>query len=211
MSNKNGHETGHEMGHENETKTETGTESMTIDELNKNINDSITKLKTKIGTSDLNITDGTSIEEICKQLSDLNLLGDFNKELYSNLNRYFKINNMIDQKIEGHCLFIRNTSGRNTLSQSVFNYIVNGEWISEQKSEIIKKSLGKNMLRNRGILASLGISKKKKSKESEQSKQGQEQEQGTEQSNQGQEGKSPGEEVSGGTKIYKKKIKKIKK
>lgn len=130
-----------------EAGTETGPngvveeKKMTIEDLQGEINKSITKLKTKLEDASQNIDfQNGDINAICTTLSGLNLLGEFDKELYSSLNKYFDKSYDTIQ-VDGIDLRVRGS-----LSQLMYSKIINGkvnnkEWPSEAQKEIFKKSL----------------------------------------------------------------------
>ena len=120
---------------------ETTVKKMTIKELEDKINESITNLKTKLTDASDNIDfQKGDIDDICTTLSGLNLLGEFDKELYSSLNKYFDESyNSI--KVDGIDLRVRGS-----LSQLMYSKIINGkvgneEWPSEAQKAVFKESL----------------------------------------------------------------------
>ncbi len=126
-------------------------EKMTINDLQGEINDSITKLKTKLTDASGNIDfQKGDIDDICTTLSGLNLLGEFDKELYSSLNKYFD-DSYNSIKVDEIDLRVRGS-----LSQLMYSKIINGkvgnkEWPSEAQKEIFKQSL-----EGPGMLSSMG-------------------------------------------------------
>jgi hypothetical protein len=128
------------------------TSKMTIDQLNTKLNDSIKDLKTHLTTSFGAINfETTSVQELCGKISELNLLGEFDRTFYSLLNEYFK-NNGADEKIMKDGL----------LNQVVYSQIINGKygtvWPSESQKKLIEKSLGKTGISGT-ISSALGLSK----------------------------------------------------
>ena len=133
-------------------------EKMTIDNLQEKINNSITNLKTKLtdASGKIDFKEGDDIEAICTTLSGLNLLGEFDKELYSSLNKYFDDSYNTIQ-VDGIDLRVRGS-----LSQLMYSKIINGKvgddkWPSEAQKEVFKQSLkGPGMLSSMGMGSWLG-------------------------------------------------------
>lgn len=110
---------------------------MTIEQLNVKLNECISDLNTHLTTSLGAVNfETTSVQELCGKISELNLLGEFDRTFYSLLNEYFK-NNGADEKIMKDGL----------LNQVVYSQIINGKyggsWPSESQKKLIEKSLGK--------------------------------------------------------------------
>jgi aminopeptidase-like protein len=132
---------------------EINTSKMTIEKLNTKLNESISELKTHLTTSLGAVKfETTSVQELCGKISELNLLGEFDRTFYSLLNEYFK-NNGDDEKIMKDGL----------LNQVVYSQIINGKynepnWPSESQKKLIEKSLGKTGISGT-ISSALGLSK----------------------------------------------------
>ena len=130
-------------------KTETKAENkMTVADLNNQINDTINKLKEKLGKADFSgLTDGLSIEKVCDEISKQNLLGEFDKELYKSLNKFFDDSySTINVGPQGNIPL----RVRGNFSQLVYSKIINGKmddplWPSDQQKEMFKDSLKTSM------------------------------------------------------------------
>ena len=134
-------------------KGKANSSKMTIEELNTKLNQSISELKTHLTTSLGAINfETTSVQELCGKISELNLLGEFDRTFYSLLNEYFK-NNRADEKIMKDGL----------LNQVVYSQIINGKydtvWPSESQKKLIEKSLGKTGI-SETISSALGFRSK---------------------------------------------------
>lgn len=130
-------------------QTETKAENkMTVADLNNEINDTINKLKEKLGEADFSgLTDGLSIEKVCDEISKQNLLGEFDKELYKSLNKFFDDSySTINVGPQGNIPL----RVRGNFSQLVYSKIINGKmddplWPSDQQKEMFKDSLKTSM------------------------------------------------------------------
>ena len=112
-------------------------EQMSIEQLNTELNDSIQKLKNNLQSKLKDLTfENNSIQNICAKISELNLLGDFDRSFYSSLNNYFKKNgNPSNYLMDGE-----------VLNQVIYSQIINGkygtDWPSESQKKLIQESLG---------------------------------------------------------------------
>ena len=111
-------------------------ETMSIEQLNTELDNSIKKLKIDLQSKlkDLSF-ENNSIQNICAKISELNLLGDFDRSFYSSLNNYFKKNGNPSNLMDGE-----------VLNQVIYSQIINGKygtnWPSESQKKIIQESLG---------------------------------------------------------------------
>lgn len=137
------------VSNQGKNQTETKAENkMTVADLNNQINDTINKLKEKLGKADFSgLTDGLSIEKVCDEISKQNLLGEFDKELYKSLNKFFDDSySTINVGPQGNIPL----RVRGNFSQLVYSKIINGKmddplWPSDQQKEMFKDSLKTSM------------------------------------------------------------------
>ena len=128
---------------------------MTLDDLNSNLNNCIQKLNEDLKSklSEINFQTN-SIQDICQEISKINLLGEFDKEFYNNLNKYFKQNP--DSS--------KNVMVGEFLGQVPYAQIINGKygqpWPSAAQKKIIENSLGKSMTEKALSIFGFGGSKK---------------------------------------------------
>ena len=111
-------------------------ETMSIEQLNTELNNSIQKLKSDLQSKLNGLTfENNSIQSICAKISELNLLGDFDRSFYSSLNNYFKKNGNSANLMDGE-----------VLNQVIYSQIINGkygtDWPSESQKKLIQESLG---------------------------------------------------------------------
>jgi hypothetical protein len=114
-------------------------ETMSIEQLNTELNDSIQKLKKNLQSKLNGLTfEDNSIQNICAKISELNLLGDFDRSFYSSLNNYFKKNGNPSNLMDGQFFF-----------QIIYSQIINGkygtDWPSESQKKLIQESLGSSV------------------------------------------------------------------
>ena len=159
----------------NQVKPENNnTSSDNLENLKKNLIKLIDQLKTnceKALNIDINENDGSI--EICEKISNYNILGEFHKNLYKELNENLKDKKNIN--IDGYNLVVKEKKQKK-LNLVVFSKIIHGkvgsDWPPIKQKDLFKESFGitmknatKNKLKKLGKSFS-GLFSKKEKKES---------------------------------------------
>jgi len=168
---KGGEETNRQQSEETNRQQSEETNGQKNELQNKNLKNLQTDINSKINTlkdhlinKNITINENDDSESILNEISKLNLLGDFYKDLYKILNTKFKNKSA---SIGGLPLTVngKTKNGKNIkkLNYVVFSKLLNGikeSWPPEKQKELIKKAYG---IEKKSMFGSM-FSKKKENK-----------------------------------------------
>ena len=170
-------------GEESEN-TETNTSSENSENLKKNLIELINQLITNCEKAmNINIDENDDSIQICEKISNYNILGEFHKNLYKELNENLKDKKNIN--IDGYNLLVKEKKEKK-LNLVVFSKIIHGkvgsDWPPIKQKDLFKESFGitmknraKNKLKKLGKSFSGLFGKKKKDEDEEEGNEGNEQ------------------------------------
>ena len=132
---------------ENDNGGEENNSKIDIDELNNSINGYFDQLKNHLQNkiNDFDLSKDAGPEDVCTTISNANFNGEFNKNLYGILNKYFKQEDNGELEIDGEKLMIDGN-----LSQLIYSKIINGkiedkDWPSQNHKKLLDSSLQTSM------------------------------------------------------------------